>query len=361
MDTNIRYVRADDGVSIAYRVLGSGPPLVIMPTLLSHIEFEWQTSRRGLYERLAEHHQVVRYDGRGQGLSDREPADLSLAAQVSDLDAVVRGLGLDKVSLLAQSHAGPAAIAYAADRPEKMARLVLCVTFARLADLFAAPLMQTLLPLAEQDWSLFAMTLSHARVGWTKPESSKESAALFQASITPEFFQRFLSSAAKLDASDRLDHVQAPTLVIHPRDFTILEPAISSQLASTIPNAQLFLVSGSANSLFTDDDDEALLEIERFLGVHEGVRAPVVSMPRYLRNRSPELTSREVETLRLLAVGHHNKEIAQLMNLSIHTVERHIANIYAKLGAHGRVEATAHAIRSGIVSASGHWQETESL
>ena len=68
LNTSIRYARAADGVSIAYWSIGPGPPLILMPTLLSHVEFEWQTRRRYLYEHLAENHQLIpRYDGRGLG------------------------------------------------------------------------------------------------------------------------------------------------------------------------------------------------------------------------------------------------------------------------------------------------------
>ncbi len=60
------------------------------------------------------------------------------------------------------------------------------------------------------------------------------------------------------------------------------------------------------------------------------------------------LTTREAEVLRLLAGGKTNKEIAEELVLSVSTVERHVANIYAKIGARGRVEATVYALRRGI-------------
>jgi non-specific serine/threonine protein kinase len=60
------------------------------------------------------------------------------------------------------------------------------------------------------------------------------------------------------------------------------------------------------------------------------------------------LTERETEVLRLVAEGKSNQEIAAILVLSRRTVERHIANLCAKVGAHNRVEATAYALRSGI-------------
>jgi non-specific serine/threonine protein kinase len=61
------------------------------------------------------------------------------------------------------------------------------------------------------------------------------------------------------------------------------------------------------------------------------------------------LTAREVEVLRLLASGASNQAIAEHLVLSVKTVERHIANIYAKIGAHGRVDATTFAHRHGLL------------
>jgi DNA-binding NarL/FixJ family response regulator len=60
------------------------------------------------------------------------------------------------------------------------------------------------------------------------------------------------------------------------------------------------------------------------------------------------LTPREAEVLGLLAAGKTNKQIATELFLSVSTVQRHVANIYAKIGAHVRAEATAYAIRRGI-------------
>jgi ATP/maltotriose-dependent transcriptional regulator MalT len=62
------------------------------------------------------------------------------------------------------------------------------------------------------------------------------------------------------------------------------------------------------------------------------------------------LTAREAEVLRLVAEGCSNQAIAQQLVLGVRTVERHVANTYAKIGAHGRAEAIGFALRSGIAS-----------
>ncbi|MHB8577108.1 MAG: tetratricopeptide repeat protein [Dehalococcoidia bacterium] len=65
------------------------------------------------------------------------------------------------------------------------------------------------------------------------------------------------------------------------------------------------------------------------------------------------LTSREREVLRRIASGSSNREIAEALGVSVRTIERHITNIYTKIGARGKADATAYAIRRGLVTAPG--------
>ena len=57
---------------------------------------------------------------------------------------------------------------------------------------------------------------------------------------------------------------------------------------------------------------------------------------------------REVDVLRLLAGGESNAQIARRLGLSTNTIERHVANLYRKIGARGRADATAYALRHGL-------------
>lgn len=61
------------------------------------------------------------------------------------------------------------------------------------------------------------------------------------------------------------------------------------------------------------------------------------------------LSPRELEIVTLVAAGAQNRQVAETLHISVHTVERHLANVYLKLGVRGRAEAVAHAIRTGLV------------
>jgi DNA-binding NarL/FixJ family response regulator len=84
----------------------------------------------------------------------------------------------------------------------------------------------------------------------------------------------------------------------------------------------------------------------RELGNHgdeQRLTAPVAR-----RSQPLGLSSREVEVLRLLASGCANREIAERLFLSEKTVERHLSNAYAKIGANNRAAAAAFAVRELI-------------
>ena len=119
-DQKLGFCTTDDGVRICYATVGEGPPLVKAPNWLTHLEYEWQSPIWGhWWEELSANHTVIRFDQRGSGLSDWNVEDLSFNAWVSDLEAVVEALNLERFVLLGISQGGAVAIEYTARHPEK--------------------------------------------------------------------------------------------------------------------------------------------------------------------------------------------------------------------------------------------------
>ena len=127
----IRYCTTSDGVRLAYATSGSGPPLVKASNWLTHLDFEWGSPIwRHWYTALSLHHRLVRYDERGNGMSQRDVPEVSFDTWVRDLETVVDAAGLDRFPLLGISRGGPIAIAYAVRHPERVTHLVLYGAFA---------------------------------------------------------------------------------------------------------------------------------------------------------------------------------------------------------------------------------------
>jgi DNA-binding CsgD family transcriptional regulator len=152
--------------------------------------------------------------------------------------------------------------------------------------------------------------------------------------------------AAGTDVQDLLTAVRAPTLVIHRQSDRQVPVEVSAGLAAALPHGRLVQPPGDRPALFLEDRPSDVELVTRF--VVDGTVSERVGGSADARSR-PVLTPREREVLSLLAGGGSNASIARSLHITEHTVERHVGNLYRKIGARGRAEATAYALRNGLV------------
>ena len=165
-----------------------------------------------------------------------------------------------------------------------------------------------------------------------------------------------LESALREDQSDLFPRIRVPTLVMNRRADPVVDLETARDLATRIPDARFAALEGDIHIPEFGDAGAVVRTIRAFVNAppRRGRRAasePGAAAPA----TAPEpfgLSVREVEVLELLAAGLSNPAIAARLVLSIHTVERHVVNIYTKLGIHGRAEATAYALRHGLLPTS---------
>jgi pimeloyl-ACP methyl ester carboxylesterase/DNA-binding CsgD family transcriptional regulator len=322
-----------------------------MPPLpLSHILVEWQgASCRRYYEGLANARTLIRYDRRGAGLSERDVLDLSLEAHIRDLEAVVNRLGLDRFALLGFSHSGPAAIAFAARHPERVSHLILWNAYANAADYARAPRVEAARSLIGQDWQLYTETEGYRFTEWAGGDDAKWYTRYLRESVTPEGLRSAFEAIRGADVRPLLSKVEAPTLVMHRRNLAVLGVDAAKELTSRIPDARLVLFDGEWIAPFMGGATDAVVStIDRFLR-ESPVPARAIRSPGRTDAPPAVLTPRETEVLRLLAAGRTSSEISRELTLSVRTVGRHITNIYGKIGARTRADATSYAIRHRLV------------
>ncbi len=363
MERRIRYAKTADGVSIAFWTLEEGMPLVYMVGgPWNHVEL-WEIPEcRRWYERLAQRRTLVGYDVRGTGLSEREVTDFSLEARVLDLEAVLDHLNLDRFNLLGAADAGPVAITYAARHPQRVSHLVLWCSLAKRSDI-ASPRIQAWRGLIEQDWELMTDTCAHLALGWSEGDVGRSAAEHLRESVTRDVARAALAAADTVDVTGLLPQVEMPTLVLHRREISWFPVDVARGLASQIPTAELTLLDGESTAPYLGDAEAAAKVIEGFLNA-KGDSPPVLghSAPPTVSSVEAEaeleqirvavshgLTEREVQVLRFVAGGRTSKEIAAELVLSARTVERHVENIYGKIGARNKADATAYALTRGIV------------
>lgn len=264
MEPRIQYAKTSDGVNIAYWTMGEGMSVVLMPQRpSSHIQAEWRLPQlRAAYEALVGNRQVIRYDGRGSGLSDRDVTRFSIDTDVLDLEAVADRLSLDSFVLQATGLVGCAAISYAARSPERVSRLILFGCSAQGARYVS----RHLRALQESNWVLYTETITHYTFG-LDTEETKAIAAFARECVTQSTYGALMDVYADYDVTSLLPAVQAPTLVLHPQQSPI-DVAASSDLAAGIPDARLVVLNGNFGIAFDPDDRAGYRStIDEFLGL----------------------------------------------------------------------------------------------
>jgi class 3 adenylate cyclase len=265
----IPFARAADGVSIAYSTSGAGPVLVHARAWITHLELMWaEPSFRRFIEGLGDICTVVRYDGRGNGLSDRTVELPVLDDLVRDLAAVVDAVTPEPVSLWGSSFGGPVAIAYAAHRPERVERLILEGSFATLREQLTPAERVTMIEvgrLLQSAPEVAASAISYL----TDPTPSsrhERRVARLVASVEPEMLRHLYTLAGRIDVRPLLPEIRAPTLVIHRRGSRVFPFHCARSLAAAIPRARLVPLDGSEHNPWEGDSSTALAAMRTFLG-----------------------------------------------------------------------------------------------
>jgi class 3 adenylate cyclase/pimeloyl-ACP methyl ester carboxylesterase len=246
MEPRIQYTKTSDGVNIAYWVMGSGPPIVWMPTIpATHIEREWELPlTREAYDAIARSNTLVRYDGRGFGLSDRDVSDFSVRAMVRDLEAIANHLGLESFDILAFGFEGSCGIAYTARNPERVSHLVLWHVPASGNDV--SEQYHDLAALAQRDWEMASEAWIRATIAWEEGDLPRVGAGLMRASADPAHLRAYMEQLRDRDVRDLLPNVAVPTLVMHRREYRLPPLDASRRIAAAIPGAELRLLEGSS-------------------------------------------------------------------------------------------------------------------
>jgi pimeloyl-ACP methyl ester carboxylesterase/DNA-binding winged helix-turn-helix (wHTH) protein len=266
----IRYCTTGAGVRLAYATTGNGPPLVKASNWLTNLDFEWGSPIwRHWYSELSRHHRLVRYDERGNGMSQRDVDYGSFDAWVHDLETVVEAAGLDRFPLLGISRGGSIAIAYAVKHPERVTHLVLHGAFAAGVKHAGTPeeieAHSALASLLRLGWGLnnpaFCKTFTSRFIPESTPEHEQWFDELQRVSTSPENAAQLLERGAEIDVRPLLLQIKAPTLVLHCDRDRAVPPERGRALAAGIPGAR-YVSLPSANHLMLEDEPAWSLFLE---------------------------------------------------------------------------------------------------
>ncbi len=354
MQQSIRFCTTADGVKLAYATSGNGTPLAMSATWLTHLEHQWQSlAWQPWLEAFSRGHQLLRYDPRGCGLSDRNTDKLSFENWVRDFESVIDAASLPRFDVLATCWGGPVAIEYAARHPERVSRLILYGTYAlgrlrwndRPKEVDKARILIDLTRLGWgkenhaflQVWaSAFQPggTLAHLR-SWCDQQSAATSA---------ETAVRLLQIGWNVDVREAARKIKCPTLILHPARDAVVPIDQGRLLASLISDSRFVSIDTENHMPLADEPawPRIVAEAQAFLA--EPAARPA------MRNALPlgDLTPREHDVLDAIARGLDNKEIAAALGLSEKTVRNHITRVFDKIRVEHRYQAIVLAREAGL-------------
>jgi pimeloyl-ACP methyl ester carboxylesterase/hemoglobin-like flavoprotein len=266
----VRYARSG-AVSVAYQVIGGGPlHLAVVPDFAAQLEVGWeQPAVAGLLRRLSSFATVVLFDRRGTGLSDRALDDLSLDAEIGDLDAVLDAVGVDRAALLGLGAGAAVASAYAAMRPDRARALALwgaAVDGAAPGDPDAA----------QAAWGepLFIERMAPSRAD--DPAFRAWWARSLRAGASPGAARAVLRRLAALDLRPVLAAIRVPTLLLHRAGDRVAPIAGARAAAAAIDGARLRALDGDDHLAFVGDVEAVVGEVQAFLATLPDPRAHAV-------------------------------------------------------------------------------------
>ena len=269
----------NDGTALAYQIVGrSGPDLLFVPGSVTHLEVLWEEPRVArLLTRLAGFSRLIVMDPRGLGLSDRLTEVPTLDERVADMMAVLDAGESETVALFGSSDTGPACIAAAVHRPDRVNGLILFGTYAKGGWSEDYPLGWT-----DEEWRDFERSVHET---WGKVGSFETA----DPSVAgDEAYRQWLATLMRLGASPRavlllgqmtravdvrplLSQVNVPTLVMHRTGDSVNVVDHGRYLADRIPGARWVELPGEDFDIWAGDTGAMVDEIEEFLtGVRGG-------------------------------------------------------------------------------------------
>ncbi len=279
LQQRVRYCKSPDGVHLAFASVGEGPPVLKAPNWINHIEYDWQSPVWGKFlSEFAQQSRLVRFDQRGNGLSDWDVKEISQPRMIDDMLAVADAAGLEKFALFGISQGAAFSMRFAATYPERVKCLILLGGYVR----------GRLARGDDEGKRYYDMAHTMIRDGWgspntvyrhffttsyipdATPEEAESMDELQRISTNTENALRIFKMNAEFDAEEFAVKVQAPTLILHCRGDRAVPVEESRLAARLIPGASFVELPGSNHCMVGGHPgfQEFFDEIRPFLREH---------------------------------------------------------------------------------------------
>ncbi len=247
---DVRYAQSGD-VNIAYTRWGFGDQIVLyLPPWISNVELAWdlpETVRA--YEHAGRHHQIITFDRRGVGLSDRTNEPASMDDRVQDALAVMDAEGVESATLAGFSGGAAVAIALAARHPERVSKVMLhgAIVPGIPGRTLASFREETDEPLVNRTLEIIAKwgTEASPSIGYYSPSASGNPRVerwmrrFERQSASPGALQAEYETLLAMNIEPELAKLQGPLFIGHSRGDLMVPVSNARYLASRFPEAEL--------------------------------------------------------------------------------------------------------------------------
>ena len=275
----VQFATAPDGVQIAWASIGEGPPVLKAPNWLNHLDYEWRSPVWGpALAELARHWQLLRFDQRGNGLSDWDVKEISEAAMISDMATVADTAGLERFALLGISQGCAFSIRYALEHPERVTSLVLLGGYLRgrlrRPDPDQKKLYEGLSMMIRDGWGspnpVFRSFFTSSFIPDAPPEIAASFDELQRIATSPENALRLWEVNAQVEVTELAKQVRVPTLVLHCTGDRVAPLQEGRYIARLIQGASFIELPGNNHVLLagTPAFDQFMEEATDFVAMH---------------------------------------------------------------------------------------------
>lgn len=261
-----------NGIDLYYEIHGEGEPLLLIMGLSLSSKSWFRT-----LPALREHYQVIIFDNRGVGLSDKPTTPYSIELMAEDARAVLDAAGIDTAHVYGISMGGMIAQRLALKYPERIRSLILgCTTSGGVnhvqpdADVSMMMLSRTSPAATPEEiaWATAPILYSQSFLENQRSLVAEDIGKRMEQPILPYAYMLQLQACLTHDTFSEIHQINVPTFVIHGDADRLVPYENGVTLANNIPNAEFLTIPGAGHIYVSEANDFVNLQLLEFLRKH---------------------------------------------------------------------------------------------
>jgi len=250
----VQFTTSADGTQIAWASVGEGLPILKAPHWLNHIEYEWGSPVWGAFlTEIARNYRLIRFDQRGNGLSDWEPPRIDHDSMLEDMEEVADAAGLDRFVIFGMSQGASTAVRYAVKHPDRVSALVIFGGYMRgrlnRGNADDEKYVEAGLMMMREGWGSPSPVYRNFFTSNFVPDASREVSEswdeLQRVSVNAENAIKIWDMNNRIDTVEVAKQVRVPTLVLHISGDRVVPVSEGRLTARLIPGASFAELPGN--------------------------------------------------------------------------------------------------------------------